>query len=183
MKLSQILMGIEDKPSSTGSNSNSMESKPPVDSTKPIKVGAAPQYVPFKASRSNMISNLVINSFFGLGLYWLYKDYQSGKKMPKDSHGTVTIVHDYPNRVFKNKNPNREKNQFSQVFSELTYGDLSFFTIGLGFLMQLANMAHVSFGRKSLLYKSGIFSVLLYPPFTFYMYSLRNKSSASILNN
>lgn len=162
-------------PNAPTSNASASHTVPKASPIKP-----KPQYVPFYASRANVVSNVLVNSLYGLGLYWLYKDYQTAKKMPKDSQGTVTIVKDPPNRVFRKKQSaeNERDGMLMQVFRTLNYGDLSIFAIGWGFLIQISNMTHVSFGKGSPLYRTSLLSVLAFPPFTFYMYSWRSKKLA-----
>ncbi|SCV01727.1 LAMI_0G13344g1_1 [Lachancea mirantina] len=152
-------------------------SSPKIDGKERIKTPvpkAKPQYIPFTASRANLACNVVINALFGVGLFLLYKDYrlnQAARKQEKaQARGTVTIVNDRESQMWKPHG--REP---GGVLSGLSYGELSFFTIGLGFLIQLANMARVSFGKKSLLYRAGVASVVLYPPFTISMYGLRSR--------
>ncbi|KAM3161587.1 Mitochondrial membrane protein FMP33 [Lachancea thermotolerans] len=138
------------------------------------RVKAKPQYVPFKASKSNVFSNVVINSLFGLGLYYLYRDYQEDKSASAKARGTVTIVHDRAS----DSQAKGGQVRGSGLLPKMSYKDLSFVTVGFGFLLQLANMAHVSFGKRSPLYRASILSVALYPPFAYYMYSMRDQKVA-----
>lgn len=153
-----------------GSGKPLSESRPPAASIK-----AKPRYVPFSASKSNVLSNVIINSLFGIGLYYLYKDIQTSQKRSKSDRGTVTIVYEHEKKKPVVEAPAALQSLIPYKFPKLSYLDLSFVTVGFGFLLQLANIAHVSFGKKSMLYRAGLLSVILYPPFTFYMYTLRDR--------
>ncbi|CUS24682.1 LAQU0S18e01838g1_1 [Lachancea quebecensis] len=159
----------DSKPKAEGSHSDNPSRQPPTNS----RVKAKPQYIPFKASKTNVFSNVVINSLFGLGLYYLYKDYQEDKIATAKARGTVTIVHERADGTqFKGS-----QSRTSSFLPKMSYRDLSFVTVGFGFLLQLANMAHVSFGKKSPLYRASVLSVALYPPFAYYMYTLRDQKA------
>ncbi|SCU87535.1 LADA_0E04588g1_1 [Lachancea dasiensis] len=127
------------------------------------------QRIPFQASKRNVFSNLTINSLFGLGIYLLYKDHQlkEAKKI------------DPPRLPDPGTMPISSGSKVTQAISNLSYRELSFIVVGFGFTMQLANMAHISFGRQSSLYKLGVASVILYLPLTSYLYSSRIQTNGS----
>ncbi|SCV03494.1 LANO_0G04478g1_1 [Lachancea nothofagi CBS 11611] len=133
--------------------------------------------IPFNASKGNVFSNIAINSLFGLGIYFLYKGHQNkdevvSKQKTREplpsEHGQISSS---PTRVKFSNLTSAFGTELSHMTSTLSYQELSFVTVGFGFMLQLANMAHVSYGRNSLLYKLGVFSVILYPPLTYYMYN------------
>ncbi|SCU99639.1 LAME_0G04478g1_1 [Lachancea meyersii CBS 8951] len=128
-----------------------------------------PYGLPFEASKRNVFSNIAINSAFGLGIYFLYKDYR--KKDPKASkeQESKPAPHEIQDPI--TQTPVGIQRPLS--LPNASYREISFATVGFGFMMQLANMAHVSLGRNSVLYKMGVASVILYPPVCYYVYSSR----------
>ncbi|CEP64451.1 Fmp33p LALA0_S11e04456g [Lachancea lanzarotensis] len=133
-----------------------------MSSGKPFKL-------PFEVSKRNLWSNVAINSAFGLGIYFLYKDYTSSGHKPISERATRTVNQELPDPI--TQTPINVQGPFAR--RNISYRELSFATVGYGFVMQLANMAHVTYGRNSLFYKAGLASVFLYPPLLYYLYKAR----------
>lgn len=151
------------------------------------KVKITPKSIPFYASKRNVIVNTIITSLYGYGLYAFYKDYAitklsalhkgktSNAQLPGNYEGMVEEVHHSPNRVFHSEDEDKELDRSTRrrVFHSLTYSDVSQFSIAWGFLIQLCNVTHATYGTRSMLYKTSLLSVLGFPPLVYYFYKLR----------
>ncbi|SCU96147.1 LAFA_0G04566g1_1 [Lachancea sp. 'fantastica'] len=128
-----------------------------------------PINLPFEVSRRNLWSNIAINSAFGLGIYFLYKDYKSSDHKRTSDRATRPVTQELPDPI--TQTPTSVHGPLAR--RNISYRELSFATVGYGFVMQLANMAHVTYDKKSLSYKAGLASVILYPPLLYYLYAAR----------
>lgn len=160
MRLSQILNESNDKLHASSSN----------NAASPNKLKGQPKYVGYIGSRPSLFANIAINSLFGFGLYCLYKDYSISNGR-KDSAGTVKIIEEHSNKVSK-KSKSEVENQSSvyQLIHSLSYRDLSAFSVTMGFLGYITDVSRQSFGKKSIIFRVSLFSLLLFPSFTYVFY-------------
>ncbi|CAH02248.1 Fmp33p [Kluyveromyces lactis] len=137
------------------------------------KIKSTPKYVQNVPTKSNVAVNLVVNSLFALGLYCLYKDYTITKQR-NESTGTVKII-DQPSNKVSSKEPSEIQNAstFPLVLHSLTYRDLSALTVTMGFLGYITEAARQSFGKKSLVYRISLFSLVLFPTSSYFLYQSR----------
>lgn len=155
------------------SNSNSPNSGDAGPKTPSQKIRSAPKYVQNSPTKANVVANVIINSLFALGLYCLYRDYTITKEK-SGSAGTVRII-DTPSNKVSDKKPSeiQQAGSFSQVMHSLTYRDLSALSVTMGFLGYITDVARQSFGKKSLIYRTSVFSLFLFPTSSYLLYKSR----------
>lgn len=141
---------------------------------------------PYTATKKNLLVNSLITTLYGYGLYSIYKDYKTTKlnairtsnnpaaTVPSTFEGRMEEIHNRPNRVF-NSDEVKESAVSTpmRVLKSLTYGDISELSVAWGVLIQLCNTAHVTYGTKSLIYRSSLLGVLAYPPILYYFFRER----------
>lgn len=166
MKLSKVLNQVQRESSTSDSPSN----KPPL--TPGPNVKSASKYVPNTATRSSILVNIAINSLFAMGLYCLYKDYTISREN-NEVAGTVKII-DQPSNKVSNKSLDEVKNSsLSLVLHSLTYRDISAFSVTMGFLGYITDVSRQSFGKKSLIYRTSLYSLFLFPSFSYLLYQYK----------
>lgn len=150
-----------------------------------IKVGmfkTPSKTAPYVYSRTNMLVNLSITSLYGISLWTFYKDYMTtkraaahrtaeGKERPAFLSDIKKDVHDAPNRLFHSNKENEqvERGNFWRTFHSLTYGDVSMFCLGWGFIIQICNVGLTTQGRRSPVFRGGLIGALAFPPLAYYV--------------
>ncbi|CDO92318.1 unnamed protein product [Kluyveromyces dobzhanskii CBS 2104] len=138
--------------------------------TASTNIKSAPKYVHNVPTKTNVVVTIVVNSLFAFGLYFLYRDY-SITQQKNNAAGTVKII-DQPSNKVSNKDISEIQNPstFSQVLHSLTYRDLSALSVTMGFLGFITETARQSFGKKSMIYRTSLFSLILFPTSSYLLY-------------
>ncbi|AMD20373.1 HDL371Wp [Eremothecium sinecaudum] len=110
-------------------------------------------------SKTSLASNIGINALFGMGLYWLYKDYT--QKIPSETGNKTGPTANKPTLFGEDI---KDYNELVQTLGSLSYGDLSFMSVSWAFLGYFTSVAGESFGKKTLVSRSLLFLTLMYPP-------------------
>lgn len=148
---------------------------------KPGLFKQSPKDIPYAASKTNLAVNVCITSLYGIALWTFYKDYMTTKRANwrrvadkgKDRPAFFTDIqkemHDAPNRLFHSDKEDEqlERGNFWRTVHSLTFGDISMFCLGWGFLIQLCNVGLAVQGRKSIVYRGGLAGALTFPPLAY----------------
>ena len=143
--------------------------------------------IPYAASGANLAVNVCITSLYGVALWSFYKDYmttkreswrrvaEKGKDRPAFLKDIQKEVHDPPNRLFHSDKEDEqlERGNFWRTVHSLTFGDISMFCLGWGFLIQLCNVGLTVQGRKSIVYRGGLAGALTFPAVAYYIFRQR----------
>ena len=147
-----------------------------------IKAGEMKRAPNFAGSKQNLAVNALITSLYSFGALTLYKDRISIKNAKAKeelipTHKTIAeIVRNSPNRIFKANKSEENAIEPIRIARTLTWSDLSQISIGTGFLIQLSNIIHSSFGKKSMFYKVSLLSNMIFPNILYASYRLRLKT-------
>lgn len=152
---------------------------------------AIPKESMFRSSSNNAYArskirtavNVCITSLYGIALWTFYKDYMTtkratwrrvadeGKDRPEFFTEIRKQMHDAPNRLFhsENEDEQQERGNIWRTIHSITFGDVSMFCLGWGFLIQLCSTGLAVQGRKSIVYRGGLAGALAFPPLTYYI--------------
>lgn len=94
-----------------------------------------------------------------------------GKKRPAFLSDIKKDVHDSPNRIFSadKENEQVERGNVWRTLHSLTYGDISMFCLGWGFIIQICNVGLTTQGKKSAVFKGGLVGALAFPALAYYV--------------
>ncbi|GMM55028.1 Fmp33 protein [Maudiozyma humilis] len=137
----------------------------------------------FSSSRANLISNAFITSLYSLGAWSIYKEVTTVTKFedkamisPPKIENVEQMINEAPNRIFKcDSKECSNTSEPARVLKSLTWGDLSQAAIGSGFLVQLSNIMHTEFGRKSFMYRASLGTTIFFPVMLYFAFRLRLK--------
>lgn len=139
--------------------------------------------LPFRASKANLASNILISTLYALGAWSIYKEVKTVREFedtapldPSKDVSPAELIISAPNRIFKPiGNSSMARSEPFKILETLTYGDFSQLAIGSGFLIQLSNIIHSEFGRKSFMYKTSIVTTVVFPAVLYFAFKLRVK--------
>ncbi|CAR29847.1 hypothetical protein ZYGR_0AD05350 [Zygosaccharomyces rouxii] len=154
---------------------------------KPGLFKSASKDIPYAASGVNFAVNVCITSLYGVALWTFYKDYMTTKRAnlrrvtdnakdrPAFLKDIQKEIHDAPNRLFHSdrEDEQQERGNFRRTIHSLTFGDVSMFCLGWGFLIQLCNVGLAVQGRQSIVYRGGLAGALTFPPLAYFIWRQR----------